>query len=135
MNWIFDTEFIALLKDERLGGNYDEHWSFVEKACRYFYEHHEFYRKALQIEGQNSFEDHFREYIRPLLAERVSCMLEPDEMDVFSMDFFTDALICAVERWLMTKDCMPPEAFVEKLRRLIEQGAVFIYNEISGPDR
>lgn len=135
VNWIFDTEFIALLKDERLGGNYDEHWSFVEKACRYFYEHHEFYRKALQIEGQNSFGDHFREYIRPLLAERVSFMLEPDEMDAFSMGFFTDTLICAVERWLMTKDCMPPEVFVEKLRRLIEQCAVFIYNEISGPDR
>lgn len=65
VNWIFDTEFITLLKDEKLDvshSNYKERWAFVEKMCQYFYQNHGFYRKALQIRGQNSFRDHFREY-------------------------------------------------------------------------
>ena len=77
VNWIFDTEFIALLKDEKLDvshSNYKERWAFVEKICQYFYQNHGFYRKALQIKGQNSFRDHFREYIQPLLAERISTL-------------------------------------------------------------
>lgn len=28
--------------------------------------------------------------------------------DEFTMDFFADAVICAVERWLLTKKYMPP---------------------------
>ena len=66
VNWIFDTEFIELLKHENLSAGYAEHWAFIEKPCRYFYQNHSFYRKALQIKGQNSFSDHFREYIRRL---------------------------------------------------------------------
>ena len=53
VNWIFDTQFIALIKDEQLRTNYDAHWALIEKACDYFYQNHLFYRKALQIKGQN----------------------------------------------------------------------------------
>jgi len=56
VNWIFDTEFIALLKDENLSSNYKERWAFIEKTCRYFYQNHAFYRKALQIKCQNAYQ-------------------------------------------------------------------------------
>lgn len=52
VNWIFDTEFIALMKDENLAANYPnykERWVFIEKICGYFYENHAFYRKSAQI--------------------------------------------------------------------------------------
>ena len=68
VNWIFDTEFIELLKHEDLSICYEEHWLFIEKICGYFYQNHLFYRKAMQIKGQNSFSDHFREYVRPFIA-------------------------------------------------------------------
>lgn len=42
-------------------------WRFLEDSCQYFYENQSFYRKALQIEGQNSFVEHFRETLKPLL--------------------------------------------------------------------
>lgn len=74
VNWIFDTEFIELIKHENLSAGYAERWAFIEKNCRYFYQNHSFYRKALQIKGQNSFSDHFQEYIRPLIAERISSL-------------------------------------------------------------
>lgn len=46
INWIFDTEFMALVKDEDLHADYGKHWALVEKACDYFYENHAFYRKS-----------------------------------------------------------------------------------------
>ncbi len=131
VNWIFDTEFIALLKDEHFGSDYEERWAFVEKTCQYFYQNHGFYRKALQIKGQNSFSDHFREYIRPLLAERISTLFGKEQLDEFTMNFFTDAVICAMERWLLTKECMPPEQFLGKIKMITEEGARSICRELS----
>ena len=130
VNWIFDTEFIALLKNENLSSNYKERWAFIEKICQYFYQNHAFYRKALQISGQNSFVDHFREYIRPLLADRISHLFGQENPDEFTMDFFTDAVLCAMERWLLTKECMPPEQFMGKIKVIMEEGARTIYREM-----
>lgn len=133
VNWIFDTEFIALLKDENLDvsrSNYKERWAFIEKICQYFYHNHGFYRKALQIKGQNSFSDHFREYIQPLLADRISDLFGQKQLDQFTMDFFTDAVICVMERWLLTKECMPPEQFLEKVKALMEESARSICREL-----
>ena len=131
VNWIFDTEFIALFKNENLSTNYKERWAFIEKTCQYFYQNHAFYRKALQISGQNSFVDHFREYIRPLLADRISHLFGQEQTDEFTMNFFTDAVLCAMERWLLTKECMPPEQFVGKIKVIMEEGARTICREMA----
>ena len=131
VNWIFDTEFITLLKDENLNTSYQEHWDFIEKTCQYFYQNHVFYRKALQIKGQNSFVEHFWEYIRPLLANRISYLFGQKQPDEFTVDFFTDAVLCAMERWLLSKTCMPPEQFLEKIKVLTEDGARSICRELS----
>ena len=131
VNWIFDTEFIELLKHENLNAGYTEHWAFIEKICRYFYQNYSFYRKALQIKGQNSFSDHLREYIRPLIAERISNSFGEQQWDEFTLDFLSDAVIRAIERWLLTKEYMPPEQFVEKLKQLTEKCAYSICREMS----
>ena len=46
------------------------------------------------------------------------------------MDFFTDAVICAIERWLLTKECMPPEEFLQKIKVLTEESARCICQEL-----
>lgn len=131
VNWIFDTDFIALTKDDDLEAPYSLHWAMIERACDYFYRNHAFYRKALQIRGQNSFADHFREYIRPLLFSRMSRLFGPDQVDAFSVAFLSDAVLCAMERWLLTRDCMPPDVFVGKIKRLVEQVARSVCTELS----
>lgn len=131
VNWIFDTEFIELLKHENLSADYTKRWAFIEKINRYFYQNHSFYRKALQINGQNSFSDHFREYIRPLIAVRISKLFGEQQWDEFTLDFLSDAVVCAMERWLRTKECLPPEQFAEKLKALIEKCAHAICREMS----
>ena len=130
VNWIFDTEFIELLKHENLSADYTERWAFIEKINRYFYQNHSFYRKALQINGQNSFSDHFREYIRPLIAVRISKLFGEQQWDEFTLDFLSDAVVCAMERWLLSKECMPPEQFVAKLKMLTEKCAHAICREM-----
>ena len=133
VNWIFDTEFIALVKvnsPEADSYTYQERWAFIEKICRYFYQNHSFYRKALQIRGQNSFRDHFREYIQPLLAVRISHLFGQEQMDQFTLDFFTDAVLGSMERWLLIKECMPPEEYLEKIKNLTEKIARAICREM-----
>ena len=133
VNWIFDTEFVSLIKDENLNAVYGEHWSLIEKVCDYFYANHIFYRKALQIDGQNSFLEHFREYIGPLVKNRLSYILHQNDVDEFSIDFFSDAMICAMERWLLTKDCISSKEFVRKVRDLTERYITCIYQEMTEP--
>lgn len=49
----------------------------------------------------------------------------------FTLDFLSDAMICAMERWLLSKECMPPEQFVNKLKTLTEKCAHAIFQEMS----
>ena len=45
------------------------------------------------------------------------------------VDFFSDALVCAVERWLLDKECVPPEQFVSRIKQIIQNGAKALYQE------
>lgn len=134
VNWIFDTEFIALIRNTDLQAGYDIHWDLIETVCEYFYANRRFYRKALQIKGQNSFIDHFREYIRPLLMSRLVYLFGPEKVDDFEIVFFTDAMLCAMERWLTQKDCMEPQEFAGRIRRLVEKSVQALSRQIGHTD-
>ncbi len=130
VNWIFDTEFISLVSASSSSDSYQEQWEFIEKACRYFYENRSFYRKALQIKGQNSFSDHYTEYFEPFLRNYLSHLLGDEQLNEFTVDFFADAMLCSMKRWLLAKNCMPPEQIVSQAKRLVRLGAAAICQEI-----
>lgn len=123
VNWIFDTNFIAFATSDAVREIADDRWAFIERAFEYFYNDREFYRKAFQIQGQNSFSEHFREYIFPVLKSRLVCLVGDDGADDFTVGFFADAILCAMERWLKDKECTPPEQFVVKIKGLVQNGA------------
>jgi len=125
VNWIFDTEIIACIQGHIGEEKITQRVEALQDVCDYFYENRKFYRKALKIQGQNSFSEHFREYIMPILKIRISCIVEDSEDD-FALNFFTDAVVCTFERWLLDKECMPPEQFLDKLQRIIRGGAAAI---------
>ena len=129
MNWVFDMDFNAFTKESASILRPDDRWDLIERICEYFYANRRFYRKALQVKGQNSFSDHLREYCRPLIRLRISSLVDSEAVDDFVIDFFSDALVCAVERWLLDKDCMPPEQFIFRIKRIIQNGAKAIYQE------
>ena len=91
---------------------------FFYKLINYFYENRKFYRKALQIKGQNSFSDHFREYLVPVTIEFLKNTYKEDytekSTDFFAL-FIADAITCAIERWLLDRTSMSSEEFWELL--------------------
>lgn len=130
LNWIFDTEIISFIQSIVERQRFEQHLETVQDICNYLYENQNFYRKALKIEGQNSFKEHFHEYIRPILKIRLSYLIGTD-VDDFELDFFADATVCTMERWLQDKNCMPPDKFVARLVYLIRRSSETLYKELN----
>lgn len=130
LNWIFDTEIISFMQTLSETDQFGQRIEVVQDVCVYFYENRNFYRKALRIEGQNSFKEHFREYIMPVLKIRLAYLLKT-EVDEFELDFFTDAAVCTIERWLMDKNCMPPDEFISRLMKIIQRGTETMHKELN----
>lgn len=115
INWIYDTEFIAVASQK----SYDTSWELLEDLSAYFYVNRDFYRKVLKIKGQNSFTEHFRELMLPIIVEEVKGILGKQKVQEFHINFFADAFLCAIERWLSKKDCIPDTEFVALLKSCI----------------
>jgi len=129
LNWIFDTEFISFVKGLSQAEELHQQIDRFQNICNYFYENRNFYRKALQTKGQNSFPEHFREYIMPFVKHRMMSLV--GDSDDFALDFFTDAAVYTIERWLLANNCMPPDEFVAKLLSLVQRGTVALYEELN----
>lgn len=125
VNWIFDTEFIEMIQANSIDIREFSHgigdsWKNIEIICHYFYDNRTFYRRVLQVDGQNSFSAHFRKFIRPLLQLRIEDILGQDDVPQIVYDFVVDGIICAIERWLLEKDCISVEEFMLNLKKLIQ---------------
>ena len=116
INWIYDTEFIVIAVQT----SYRSFWDFLEDLCEYFYENRSFYHNALQITGQNSFSEHFRELLQPTIRQRLTKSAASGQVQAFQTNFFSDALICALMRWLKDVNCVPPREFLSLLQSCIE---------------
>ena len=113
VNWIFDTEFIEAVKDSRC---VTVESAFDVLLC-YFYDNRNFYRKALQINGQNSFSEHFRELCQPVFTAALENTYEDKKVTKFHVNFLADALMCAILRWLSTPQCLPADEFASLLKQ------------------
>ena len=123
-NWIFDMEFIELARTHSiemtdLSRSFEERWADIAVFCRYFYENRVFYRNVLKVEGQNSFSEHFRSFLYPLLRLRIDEVLGQKDVPQMVYDFAVDGIICAFERWLLDKNCISAEAFLNNIYQLL----------------
>lgn len=118
VNWVFYTEFAEAVT---VGGE-DTTDRFLTDACHYFYENRLFYSNALEVEGQNSFSEYFGEVLRPILLAHFSEMFSDRHNDyehaVFYADFWSDAFLVSLKRWLGGRDPMPPERYLHLLTTL-----------------
>lgn len=123
VNWIFQTEFLTALQQE----SFESSWPIIEALCWYFYQNRAFYRNALSVQGQNSFQDYFRDILAPVFRGYANDLFGDEDKDTdFFINFFSDALIAALLRWLSDRDAMPPERFTELLRRSVQGCAHFL---------
>ncbi|MGN1028390.1 MAG: TetR/AcrR family transcriptional regulator C-terminal domain-containing protein [Faecousia sp.] len=116
VNWIFDTEFICVIRRQGASAN----WDLLEALADYFYDNRNFYRKALRVEGQNSFSEHFHELLFNALQARMYELLGPGNASDFQVNFLCDASAMTLRRWIMDKDCMPPEEFLSQLKTCLQ---------------
>ena len=115
VNWIYYTECVTALKSK----DYSTEWDFLGDMCDYFYQNHSFYRKTLTVEGQNSFSEYFRDIMAGILSTDLKRIFGQDKALPFYVDFYTDAFLCAIKRWLLEKDCMPAEEFTRLLKNCL----------------
>lgn len=112
VNWIFDMEFLAVAKKKEYEGT----WEFLADICDFFYENREFYRRALCIEGQNSFSDHFRDLLLVIMAKSLPDIFHVEEVQVFQRNFFADAFVMTFQRWILEYTTMGPQEFLKQLK-------------------
>ena len=112
VNWIFYTEFAEAVA-QGSDGSADR---FLTDACHYFYDNRFFYGSALKVEGQNSFSEYFGEVLQPILMEHFREIYDSGgcrkEHAYFYAEFWSDAFLASLKRWLGAKDPMPPEEYL-----------------------
>ena len=112
VNWIYDTEFIAIAHKK----NYEASWDLTMDILVYLYENRTFYRKALNIEGQNSFAEHFHDIIRTIISHQMQKTIPPNNSIAFQVDFFTDAFVLSIYKWITSAEPMTPDEFIKELK-------------------
>ncbi|MCR5148872.1 MAG: TetR/AcrR family transcriptional regulator C-terminal domain-containing protein [Eubacterium sp.] len=138
LNWIFDIDFLENVKIFELS-DIDPHengseflWEIIARLADYFYKEKEFYRKALMIEGQNSFKDHFHDSLFPVIRYYFADVVGGEEGDFFT-SVMCDTSISALVRWLMEDKPMQPERFVQAFREYLVKLGRRLVNDIEGP--
>ena len=112
INCIFDTDFLSIMRKH----DSNDGWNMLEDLCTYLYENRAFYRKALKVEGQNSFIEHFRDLMYALIHSRFYEMAKVEHAGEFQVNFFSDAAVMTIQHWLLDPDCMKPEEFMAELK-------------------
>lgn len=132
VNWIFDTEFIEAASSN----DYETWWQFLESIFLYFYKEQDFYRHALQITGQNSFQDYFKQKVQPVLAVFAKGYLDENEKSQIFISFFTDAFIAFIIGWLVdgTKQ-FPPDEFLKQLKEMLIYFSKHILQDFENADK
>lgn len=130
VNWIYYTEFItaARRKEHQTG------WDLLENLCEYFDENREFYRKSFLVDGQDSFSDYFRDIVVMMLSsDREGMSGEKDSLD-FYVEFYADALVCAIKKWLLQKEGMSAGEFSNRLKSCLPGTSGKIFRNFSQTD-
>ena len=95
----------------------------LEDICDYLYQERDFYRVALKMEGQNSFQEYFSEVMDPYLKYLADQIMGAGKEEAFFLRFFGDAFLMAIIRWVMDENIMQPREFVRQLDETISLGA------------
>ena len=129
VHWIFQVEFIQTIQD----GDHPGSWELFSQLCRYFYQERDFYRRAIQIQGQNSFRDYFCEAIAPAIEDMASEWMEGGRDKKFYTTFFGDAILTSVLRWLSSPQPEPPERYLEHIQHVLVVSAKKLLEELEEP--
>lgn len=126
LNWIFDTECIAITNQD----DYERRVDVMLDFCRYLYENRKFYKNALQVRGQDSFLEHFHELLKAVVESRLEKLFERKDVPKRYVEFVSDGLVCAVVRWIMEKEPILPEQFTHEILSYVIGSSERVHEEM-----
>ena len=106
--WIFDSELLEEYREVPSGL-----WETIEILAKYLYENRSFYKKVLKAEGQNSISQHLQLVCYNIFSEN---MEHNNNGLSIRADFFADAIVCAIKRWLLASNLISPAQLVIELK-------------------
>ena len=142
LNWIFYIGFLEhikydgmeeLLNEKIKEGSYGI-WELITSLAEYFYTEKEFYRKALMIEGQNSFKDYFHDGLYPIVRSYMDDVVDDDETGVFTI-LICDTCISALVRWLTSDNPDEPAVAVREMQLHLVKFSKRILQELGDMDQ
>ncbi|MGN1405586.1 MAG: TetR/AcrR family transcriptional regulator C-terminal domain-containing protein [Erysipelotrichaceae bacterium] len=116
VNWIFDMDYLAIIKKHAR----EDSWTIIRELCEHFYAERNYYRKVLKIEGQNSFREHFHDFLYSLFRARLSDLTKVEGIKEFQLNFFSDAVVDTFNRWLTSPNPITPEEFISEFKLCLE---------------
>ena len=112
LNWIYDTEFLTVAQRRE----HESPWEFMADLLAHLYADRAFYARAMEVTGQNSFQEHFRELMEPVVVGLLTQCVPGEEATKFQTTFFTDAVMAALGRWLTENSPVCAEEMLERMR-------------------
>jgi len=126
VNWIFYTEFVA----ETHRVEFDSVWGFIDQLTSFFYKNKAFYKNALSEQGSNCFTEYFGDLIKTGIMLPLDDIIEDNQDKDFYADFFIDAFIAAISRWLREGAKIPPETLTELMKKAATGVAIKLVEEL-----
>ncbi len=125
VNWIYYSEVVSAIARNT---DYSDWTEVMLDVLNIMRRDKQFYICALNVSGQNAFQDYFFSVTKDLLLEILNGIhdsagkgenLEESEKN-FIADFYTYGLVGIVVQWARKGMKEPPDEIVDKLRRLVD---------------
>lgn len=107
--------------------DYEEWDKVIFRILDYFYRNQEFYRNALQVSEQNSFDHYFFQHTQELLETIIKDLASRQQIEKsydslhFGAEFFSHAFVGITKEWLLGGCKSEPLVLAAKTSSLLEQ--------------
>ena len=126
INWIFYSEVVVSVTGQKRYGDWSEAMLNVLNVMK---EEQEFYTGALNLTGQNAFQNYFFEVTKALVREIIDTLAEGRNMEEkdknFIAEFYTYGLVGTVMEWARGGMKEPPRELVGRLKYFIDDSKRF----------
>lgn len=126
VNWIYYSEVACAITQNR---TYQDWGDAVLDVLNIMKSEHTFYSNALNVTGQNAFQEYLFDVTKDLLLEIVSVISEGQNIDMsdkdFIAEFYTFGLVGIVTQWARKGMKESPEKIVERLSHFVDDSKRF----------
>ncbi|XOQ44771.1 MAG: Dihydroxyacetone kinase transcriptional activator DhaS [Clostridium sp.] len=126
VNWIYYNEVVSVVSSQK---SFHDWSDVLLEILNIMKREKYFYRNALNVTGQNAFQDYFFNLTKCLLIEIINAMEKGKELREedknFIAEFYTYGLVGIVVQWVRKGMKEQPKELVDKLKYFIDDSKQF----------